>query len=1523
MAIRHCAIIPALLLAAGAVAFGQPLEPHQPGERTLLLDRFDTPFEPDGALMTAPEVITPAGEHTGGRPMAGGEFVDGRFGKAYRFHGKTAMYYPAAGNIDLSAGSVSFWLQLGFEPQHPNLMPSEMRNQLYFHVDPPGSAIMSVYTTMKALCVGVWDGGRQLVAYIGPSIDWHEGEWHHVEVRWGRKLELWIDGEQRATKDWIGLFGPMSVDLAETQMYVGSRVRYSDVVSEFAIDELVVLGPGGEQVPPYPRLTCPRIAAPAIDGTLSEGEWAGAGATTGFVGLNENALVVDQSSVYVGHDEEKLYVAFDCRDPLNRPLEGSHTDRDAAVYHEDAVDIILAPGPGTYPYYQLASNVIGTKFDMRLYEEGGRREKEIDWNPDWVVGTSKEEGRWVMEAAIPFADLGGRGAPMDGETWRVNFCRDADAAARLSSWAYTSGNFHRTSNYGEMLFRTDDRAMRLNRLEGAAEGDLAAELELAGRAFDPPVTVTAELIDDNLQTVAEATKELIDNKFFLFEPPPLVSGAYALSLTAATAESVMYYQRIPFEVMKAYDISVAGYPYEGKLWVTANIGGLPNAPEGVVARAKLMRGEAEVGACEITQFARGIGEGSIEIGELAPGQYMVISQAVAPDGAVLGEADAAYEHFEKPVFWRSDAGKEPTVPVPWTPVEVGEGGVRVWGREYRHAGRALPEQIVNQGAEILAGPVRLNATVGGQQTDLAALALTEDGTREVDARHHAEGEAGALGARIDLTTEFDGLQRYDLTLTPRGEATLEGLVLEVPVKREFASFLLPSSGRFSAARTIEEGPWSSAFMPQVWLGNDDVGLAWFAESDRYWEPKDEAGMLEVVAEGDVVVMRANMVRSPVAVTEPITITFGLMATPVKSVPVGDPWFYRFASPTNAIDLGDPEKSVIFYNERLEYPGEGNVDPRQGTLEFWLSNGGVRGSSIRDVMSIEGEGGALRLQYHDANAGRWVLSAAGAEGPLLDVTGIGLPPEGFAHVALTWGPDAIALYVNGALAGAFDGPIPGADQMAAAPEKLRLVFGCHHQYRGYTDIAVDEIRVSDVQRYSGDACAVPEAICPRDEHTLLLDHLDDRFTPDGADAETRPEIISGLSGELGGMPSIGSEFVEGKFGSAVGLPHRRARPCSEMYREVWNANAYLLWSWMPPEQRDEHGWPLPLFVEPEHDLVGMNEAFDEVGVRVCTYTGYMGIGAPSRWSRQFGHEWRREPVSSQPSEPPKGHMFLDCCGRSEGYGDYMAAGSEWLITQHGFDGIYTDGNGHCYPCTNRHHGCGYIDREGRLRPTFPVFGTREYLKRMYRIAHEGNPDGYLVNHVSYNTFIPTMSFTDVYYTGEHENYEDLLKCRVRWQAKPWGIWPILLGGDSHSYEPLHTMYGLLHGVGIWTQGATGRNDAQRKAVNLWTTYDEFGYREAEWVPWFAAEERGLARPAAQDVKCSLYLREGERALLIVGNTRHEAVETQVAVNLAQMGLEEENARAYDALSDREVPLAGGKLQVRVRPTSFVLVRIDRE
>jgi hypothetical protein len=152
--------------------------------------------------------------------------------------------------------------------------------------------------------------------------------------------------------------------------------------------------------------------------------------------------------------------------------------------------------------------------------------------------------------------------------------------------------------------------------------------------------------------------------------------------------------------------------------------------------------------------------------------------------------------------------------------------------------------------------------------------------------------------------------------------------------------------------------------------------------------------------------------------------------------------------------------------------------------------------------------------------------------------------------------------------------------------------------------------------------------------------------------------------------------------------------------------------------------------------------NELGLRAAPYMGYPGLGAPSQLSGQFGHEWSRRPTSTQPFEPPKGHYFWDVCARS-GFADYMAAGTQWVLEDLGFYGCYTDGLAQVYPCQNTHHGYGYYDNRGILHSTWPLFATREMLKRMYRMIHARHPDGYLVNHVSFNTMIPSMAFTDVY------------------------------------------------------------------------------------------------------------------------------------------------------------------------------------
>ena len=131
------------------------------------------------------------------------------------------------------------------------------------------------------------------------------------------------------------------------------------------------------------------------------------------------------------------------------------------------------------------------------------------------------------------------------------------------------------------------------------------------------------------------------------------------------------------------------------------------------------------------------------------------------------------------------------------------------------------------------------------------------------------------------------------------------------------------------------------------------------------------------------------------------------------------------------------------------------------------------------------------------------------------------------------------------------------------------------------------------------------------------------------------------------------------------------------------------------------------------------------------------------------------------------------------------------------------------------------------------------------------------------------------------------------------------------------YCLLHGVSVWPQGFLGRNDMFRKTAMLWQAYDEFGYREAEWIPYYRAEP-ALVQSFDPHVKTSVYLQRQKRALLVVGNLAHEVVQGTLRVDLGAMGLR--GTSAVNVLDGRPVPLDRGTLSVRLRPSSFVLVQI---
>jgi hypothetical protein len=1483
-------------------------QPYQTSERTLLLDHLDETFTPDGAKVTAPAVIKADGAWSGGRILKGPEFVSAKFGNGLQFRGLSKMDYPVVGNIDLSAGTLDFWVALNFDAEEVSKKPGKLSNQSFWILRGPGRSTVSLYSTLNNTCFIVYDKDGNQLAYGNAPGYWKKGEWHHLELRWGTRLELWIDGEMKDSEEWSGLLGPLDIKLEELRMSFGSPIGWSDIHSEYTLDEIRIQGPGGTQMPDRPLFTLPRITAPKIDGVIDDAEWARSARMTNFVGLNDNVIVEDQTIVQGGYDDEALYFSFECLDPQKRPLVTRATGRDGQPYSDDAIDIFLQPGEDK-PYYHLVANAAGAIYDARSYVDN-HTNFDTTFNPDWTVKTSQQAGRWVLECKIPFKELDGMTPPKDGERWRVNFCRDADGGARLSSWSFMNGNFHRKANFGAMIFSGSDRSFRATDLGDYALGKVEGRIAMTGFSIDPLVTIQTKITGTDGKAVHETENRLADYRSVNIAPPTLVTGTYTLAVRASTEKGDVFYQRLPFRVIKPYDISVAAYPYEGKLWVTSNVAGLGADNKKTIARSQLLQGDKVLGTTETSTFVRGIGNAAIDISQLPPGKYIVRSIALAEDSKELAQADAEFEQFAKPDWWRSAAGTQHTVPVPWTPVRYNPNGtLGVLHREYRVGAGVLPQQVVVGGKGILAAPITLNMKSGGSTADLARLPAKKGATFPDAVTQNAVGNVGNIKVDLQSKTEFDGMQIFNLKLTPNGAAQVDNLVLEIPIKNEFAKFILPSTGVASKVVEVGKESWNSVFIPQVWVGNDDVGYGWFAESDQYWKPRDDK-MLEVVREGDRTFIRCKMVREAMTLNEPATMVFGLMATPVKAVPNGDPFLHRFGNPTP-----DHEKTPIEY---LRYPGAGNFDPKAGTAECWVvNNAQTPDDVVRQVFHLRGAGGGLNVTSIAGKTGQrfdLIVSRGATKDQVKEQVAakdLDLKPGEWAHVAVTWNSEKTELFVNGKSYGIVFG-LPA--EVASEPAKMKISFGTGDGYYEDTNVTIDEIRVSKTRRYGGEY-SPPDAPFALDEETLLLDHLDAAFVPDGEDAETRPAKISGQSNELGGVPSLGSSFVAGKFGKALRLPMRSPIPKMQFVRNA-GADASLIWVWHE-DAGVETAWPPPLLKEPKRPkLREIVREYNDAGLILAPYTAFPAIGAPTDWASQFGQEWSRRPISTIPYEPPKGHYFWDMCARS-GFADYIAAGTKWTLDDLGFKSAYTDGLVGTYPCQNTHHGCGYHDEEGILHSTYPVFAVREMMKRMYRVIKTNDPKGIITNHQSFNTSIASLAFSDVHYSGEHEVYEDLLKFRVRWQGKHLGFWPILLGGSAHIYNTKYTTWCLVNGVSVLPNGLFDRNDDFRKWANLWQTYDKFGYRQMQWIPHYEAEA-GLAKASDPNVKTSLYLKPGEKAVLVVGNLSSQVSETTVKLDLKKMKLK--GAFAKNLLDERNQTIADGKLELRLRPNSFLLVEV---
>jgi hypothetical protein len=266
----------------------------------------------------------------------------------------------------------------------------------------------------------------------------------------------------------------------------------------------------------------------------------------------------------------------------------------------------------------------------------------------------------------------------------------------------------------------------------------------------------------------------------------------------------------------------------------------------------------------------------------------------------------------------------------------------------------------------------------------------------------------------------------------------------------------------------------------------------------------------------------------------------------------------------------------------------------------------------------------------------------------------------------------------------------------------------------------------------------------------------------------------------------------------------------------------------------------------------------------------------------------------------------------------------LLDEIGHDGWYLDGPEWPQPCTNRHHGCGYVGPDGKLHPTYDIFATRDFMKRLYVLTRQRKPHGQLNIHNSTVLTMPTLAWGTSSWDGEQL---DAIKPPVRildslpldvfrteFMGRQWGVpseFLVYEGRPFHSQEML--AYTLLHGVLIRPSGV---EDLSRTAA-LWKVYDRFPFGQATMYPYWDADSPVRCEP--QGVYATAYQRPKDGLLVFVSNLGEADAGARISLDLRRLKLPEPLS-AWDALSQSAIPLAGATLELPVGRYQYRVLRI---
>ncbi len=391
----------------------------------------------------------------------------------------------------------------------------------------------------------------------------------------------------------------------------------------------------------------------------------------------------------------------------------------------------------------------------------------------------------------------------------------------------------------------------------------------------------------------------------------------------------------------------------------------------------------------------------------------------------------------------------------------------------------------------------------------------------------------------------------------------------------------------------------------------------------------------------------------------------------------------------------------------------------------------------------------------------------------------------------------------------------------------------------------------------------------------------------------------------------------------------AKECDETSAEHWYFYSYMKTT-PPVGPQDFQGWPEFKEENTFPSAIKTRDLAHSAGVKVLPYTGWF-LHRKAAVYPMFGGEMVSGPLVD-------GGCGADVCCWNTPVQDVFVSLLKDRILDAKIDGFRFDaGYVDVFPCNNlKHHGygstCGWIDDDGNLQSSVPIFAARKVAERTFRIFHGGVRDDGLCTEGRVPAKIPPVwSFFDAGLTSE--GMDTKIKTM---KDLPLEYYRANQMGDAYGmplvYMPKCEWTGVNSRLGISfihnnpPRGGGGMvgwevsySRSAMAVVGLWKLVGHWANwpdpKTEFWGYWKNAKYLESSDP---DLKASFYVRRGERVLLGVMNLARKPMDGSVKMKLADLGFTQ--AYAQDAFTGEDLPLNQGELKLDFLPEGYRLVKI---